>query len=208
MEVASPLTFGHVKAGSKRRFATCSPLDTAIEPHAPVDDYAMDDSAAYGSSFKRRRCDNMEMSHVAAQNSNNPFGSTQLSIPQVQTPFGNKRQRSDDSPDDGKRQLLTIIDRQNTEIRKLKSEKSSIESSYQELSATNDKHQKENTALKKVLAIKQERQDHFVVELDNARRYKEQAEQLIAVLKHHLHAQQSHGNNAGLGFNNGGPHVF
>jgi hypothetical protein len=88
MEVASPLTFGHVKAGSKRRFATCSPLDTAIEPHAPVDDYAMDDSAAYGSSFKRRRCDNMEMSHVAAQNSNNPFGSTQLSIPQVQTPFG------------------------------------------------------------------------------------------------------------------------
>lgn len=88
MEVASPLTFGHVKAGSKRRFATCSPLNTpAIEPN--VDDYAMDDSSAYGSSFKRRRCDNMEMSHVPTPNMNNPFGSSQLSSPQVHTPaFG------------------------------------------------------------------------------------------------------------------------
>jgi hypothetical protein len=70
MEVASPLAFGHVKAGSKRRLA-CSPLDTS----ATVDDYAMDDSASYGQSFKRRRCDNMEMS-IAPQQSfaaANPF---------------------------------------------------------------------------------------------------------------------------------------
>ncbi len=73
MEVASPLPFGHVKAGSKRRFATCSPLDAPIEAH--VDDYAMDESAAYGSSFKRRRCGDMEMSVAPSATANAPFGS-------------------------------------------------------------------------------------------------------------------------------------
>lgn len=72
------------------------------------------------------------------------------------------------------------------------------------MSVTNDKNQKENTALKKVLAIKQERQEQFVAELDDARRYKEQAEQLIAVLRQHLNAQQMH-NPAGMAFHNGGP---
>jgi hypothetical protein len=72
MEVASPLTFSHVKAGAKRRFA-CSPLDSpnvvGIESH--TDDYAMDDCATFGHSFKKRRCDNVEMTYAPQQ----PFGS-------------------------------------------------------------------------------------------------------------------------------------
>ena len=81
MEVASPLTFGHVKAGGKRRF----PLDTpaiGIDAHH-VDDFAMDDSSAgaYGQSFKRRRCDNnMEMNYAGPVIASNPFASA--------SPFG------------------------------------------------------------------------------------------------------------------------
>lgn len=209
MEVASPLTFGHVKTGTKRRFATR--LDAAID--ANVDDYAMDDSNAYGQSFKKRRCGNheMAMNHLVASDHTNPFGSTSLSIPpQVHTvpAMGNKRQRKEEVQDATHINLRTIIDRQSIEIHNLKSEKQKIENSYKDLSVSHDKNQKENTALKKVLAIKQQRQEHFVKELENAGRYKEQAEQLIAVLRQHLHAQQSHGNSSGMGFNNGGPHVY
>lgn len=75
------------------------------------------------------------------------------------------------------------------------------------MAADHEKTVNENKMLKKVLTIKQERQDQFVAELENARRYKEQADQVIAVLKQHLAQQQSQGNVA-LGFNSGNPHVF
>lgn len=118
---------------------------------------------------------------------------------------GNKRQRHHEEAQDAThKHLRTMIDRQNAEIRKLRNEKETIENSYKELSTASEKTQNENKVLKKVLAIKQERQEQFVSELENARRYKEQAEQLIAVLRQHLHAQQSHGN-TGVGFHNGGP---
>jgi hypothetical protein len=54
MEVASPLTFGRVEAGSKRRFA-CSPIIDAtmtVESGAG-DDHIMDET--YGHVVKRRR---------------------------------------------------------------------------------------------------------------------------------------------------------
>jgi flagellar biosynthesis chaperone FliJ len=79
-----------------------------------------------------------------------------------------------------------------------------LENSCHELSASHDKIQNENKVLKKVLAIKQERQDQFVAELENARRYKEQAEHLIAVLRQHLQTQQSYDNNI-IGYADGGP---
>jgi hypothetical protein len=56
MEVASPLPFGHVQAGSKRRFA-CSPLHDAsmgVESNT-VGDYTMDDCNPYGHALKKRR---------------------------------------------------------------------------------------------------------------------------------------------------------
>ncbi len=54
MEVASPLTFSHVQAGTKRRFA-CSPiLDAAMGVESNTDDYAMDDCSHYGHKKRRR----------------------------------------------------------------------------------------------------------------------------------------------------------
>lgn len=140
--------------------------------------------------------------------SNNNLLPFQSSPHQSTIVTGNKRQRHEEAQDTTHKHLRNIIDRQNTEIQKLRSEKLNIENSYKELSASTDKNQKENTALKKVLAIKQVRQEQFVSELEHARRYKEQAEQLIAALRQHLHAQQSHGNTREVGFNNGGPHVY
>ena len=46
-----------------------------------------------------------------------------------------------------------------------------------------------------------------MAELKNARRYKEQAEQLIAVLRQHIHAQQLR-QNTGMGFNSIPPNIF
>lgn len=207
MEVASPLTFGHVNAGNKRRFTSCSPLvDPAMAIDAPM---AMDESqshsAPYGQKLKRRRCDNGEMTgsvSAAAASAFHPHAHGGL--------FGNKRPRhSEDvqAQDATRLHLQSIIDRQNAEIQKLRDEKAAIETSCHELSASNEKSQNENKVLKKVLAIKQQRQDQFVSELEEARRYKEQAEQLIAVLRQHLHAQQSHANGS-MGFNTGPPNIF
>jgi hypothetical protein len=71
MEVASPIPF-NVTAGAKRRLA-CSPLDTpGLDAH---DNYGMDDSG-FGQTFKRRRCDDMEMipSNPQPLAFNNTFG--------------------------------------------------------------------------------------------------------------------------------------
>lgn len=71
MEVASPIPF-NVTAGAKRRLA-CSPLDTpGLDAH---DNYGMDDSG-FGQTFKRRRCDDMEMiqSNQQPLAFNNTFG--------------------------------------------------------------------------------------------------------------------------------------
>jgi hypothetical protein len=120
---------------------------------------------------------------------------------------GTKRQRNDDAQDATSRHLKSIIERQTAEIQKFKCEKEIVENAYKELSATSEKAQNENKVLKKVLVIKQARQDQFVAELENARRYKEQADQLITALRQHIHAQQSQPN-TGMGFNSGPPNIF
>lgn len=126
--------------------------------------------------------------------------------------IGNKRQRQAETPAERHTsqttQLQGIITKQLAEVQKLKAEKEEIQTSYQELSASHEKSQNENKLLKKVLAIKQERQDQFVSQLEDAHRYKEQAEQVIAMLRQHLHnqAHQSHG--PSNGFTGGPPNVY
>jgi hypothetical protein len=82
MEVASPLSFAHVP-GSKRRY-TCSPT---VDATATIDDpdFQMDDSAAYGQNFKRRRCDNADMG-MGQMISNNPFAP--MNRNNTHSPFG------------------------------------------------------------------------------------------------------------------------
>lgn len=147
-----------------------------------------------------------------------PFGSPsghQQSHSHHSTSIGNKRSRQEEPQVESQtlaaatKHLQSIIAAQGNEILTLKSEKESLQASYQELSASHEKSQNENKVLKKVLAIKQERQDQFVSELEDARRYKEQADQLIAVLRQHLAAQQ-HTQGSSMGYNNmgGPPNVF
>ena len=104
MEVASPLPFGGVKAGSKRRFA-CVPLDGPVEMDA-----AMDDSAFQGQNYKRRRCDNgereMSMNHSMSMSSNSQFGGSpfgpprghQQILPQHSTSIGESHCQSHSVP--------------------------------------------------------------------------------------------------------------
>ena len=120
----------------------------------------------------------------------------------VQT--GTKRQRNDETQDTTARRLQHTIDRQTVEFQKLKSEKESVVHAYKELSATHEKVQNENKVLKKVVAIKQERQDQYIAELDNLKRHKEYSDNLITAMRNHIQNQQLH-SNSGMGFNSGGP---
>jgi len=157
----------------------------------------------------------MSMNNTISMSSNAQFGMAAFGhghqhSQHNNTSIGNKRSRQDESQgaetqiQAATRHLQSIIATQGNEIQKLKSEKESLQGSYQQLSASHEKSQNENKVLKKVLAIKQERQDQFVSELEDARRYKEQADQLIAVLRQHLAAQQQSGGH-GMGYNMGGP---
>jgi hypothetical protein len=101
-----------------------------------------------------------------------------------------------------------MVEKQNEENARLRSEKESMEQSYHELSLAHEKVANENKVLKKVLSIKQERQDHFFAELDELRRYKEHSEHALTVLRQHLSSQQMSGMNDLGGFNTGPPDVY
>jgi hypothetical protein len=221
MEVASPLTFGHVSAGSKRRF-TCSPiLDT---PHGSVgldaastDDYAMDESSAYGQNFKRRRFGSGESSEISQANTAtfSAFRTAGIgSSAHGQGGGGLKRQRNDeivhasDSPAMSHSvpsahtiHLQRVIEKQSADIQSLRNEKASMESNINELTSTHERTLHENRILKKAVTVQQQRQNHALSELEAARQYKDGAEEKMRKLEHvinslryHLQAQQFPGN--------------
>lgn len=225
MEVASPLTFGHVQAGAKRRFA-CSPiLDAAmgVESSA-IDDYTVDERNNYGHTLKkRRRCgpnDGLEMNHSTTTSPFNSFS------PQTGGNHGlGKRQRnmeSDDFSEDVTNNTTTntillqqVIEKQNIEIQSLRGEKASLESTINSLTESQEKALHENRILKKAVTFQQQRQNHNANELEAARQYKEQAEskmkmleQVINSLRYHLQAQQPHVGNDFMGLNPRPPDVF
>jgi hypothetical protein len=214
MEVASPLTFGRVEAGSKRRFA-CSPIIDAtmtVESGAG-DDHIMDET--YGHVVKRRRrhgSPEFLNTNVMTASPFTAFPSPQVEIVHAAT-LG-KRQRDNEHPQEGGNTpsesntslLHKIIDKQNTEIQHLRNEKVSIESAMKSLNDSNEKVQHENKILKKAVALQQQRQNQALHELESARQYKEQAEdkikmleQVITSLRYHLQAQQPHVGNDFMG---------
>ncbi len=79
MEVASPLSFGHVQTGTKRRFV-CSPiLDATMGVESStIDDFNMDDGNSFGHALKKRRRlgsnDCLDANHVT----HSPFASSPL----------------------------------------------------------------------------------------------------------------------------------
>jgi len=116
-----------------------------------------------------------------------------------------KRQRHCDSQESVDSQiphLQRIIQEQATEITNLKSEKEKIEVSFNNIRNDNEKLVQENKILKRAVTIQQERQNQAATEIDNARRYKEQAdeqirklEQAIMTLRYHLQTQHACGSN-------------
>mmetsp|Transcript_4510 Transcript_4510/g.6618 ORF Transcript_4510/g.6618 Transcript_4510/m.6618 type:complete len:223 (-) Transcript_4510:131-799(-) len=222
MEVASPLTFTHVQAGSKRRFA-CSPiLDTAVGVESNTDDYAMDDCNHYGHKKRRRfgPSDGFETNQSTTPSTINTFATPQTGTSHA---LLGKRQRNDDYPQDVTSTstsssaifLQRVIEKQNAEIQNLRQEKVSMESTIRNMTENQEKMQHENKILKKAVTVQQQRQTHALTELEAARQYKEQAEnkmrmleQVINSLKYHLQAQQPHVGNDFIGLNPRPPDVF
>jgi len=182
------------------------------------DDYAMDDPSGY-HGFKRRRfgsSENMDMNQSSAivpLNTSFVCGGNVSSRASVSLL---KRHRTEDSNTTNfsseKHELQRTIDKQNLDIERLTSEKSSVVNSYMELKGTHDKTVSENKILKRAVTIQQERQNHAASELDAARKYKGNAEdkmrkleQIILSLRYHLQAQQPCNGNDFMGFNNQRP---
>lgn len=238
MEVASPLTFGHVQAGTKRRFA-CSPiLDSSmgVESNA-VSDFTMDECNPYGNAMKKRRrfgsSDSFEMNNQSAVSSPSPFAAS-FASPQSGgghvTALG-KRQRNDDcshhasatssaatapaSSQANTTFLQKVVEKQNAEIQSLREEKTQMQSTIHTLNESQERILHENKILKKAVTVQQQRQTHASNELEAARQYKEQAEnkmrmleQVISSLRYHLQAQQPHVGNDFMGLNQRPPDVF
>lgn len=104
--------------------------------------------------------------------------------------------------------MESVIENQSQENQQLRSQKESIEASFHQLSAKHEKVLNENKNLKKILSIKQERQDQFVAELDELRRYKAQSEHALTMLRHHLSSQHLAETEHFGGFGPGNPHIY
>jgi len=112
--------------------------------------------------------------------------------------------------------MREIINKQAEELETLRLDKTSLEGNNLELRSQNDKLLNENKILKKAVNIQQERQHHTALELDAARKYKDDAEnrirrleQIIVSLRFHLQAQQQHcSDHDFMNFNNRPPDVF
>jgi hypothetical protein len=110
--------------------------------------------------------------------------------------------------------MREVMGRQAEELETLKSDKFSLETHNVELRSLNDKVMNENKILKKAVNIQQERQHHAALELDAARKYKDDAEnrirrleQIIVSLRFHLQAQHCPENDF-MNFNSRPPDVF
>jgi chromosome segregation ATPase len=112
--------------------------------------------------------------------------------------------------------IQRVVESQASEIHSLKSEKSNLETSLNDLRGENERVVNENRILKRAVTIQQERQNQAVSEITSANQYKVDAEDRIKKLEHiilslryHLQAQQSsqHGNDF-MGFPPRPPDVY
>lgn len=227
MEVASPIPFQRVQTGNKRRFA-CSPMVDShrIGMDVGVDDFSMvEENSSFGNLNKRRRFTSTENLETSSPLPANRFASLPLSSftagASSSGPLGNtlKRQRycEGSEPTDNQIPILQkTIQEQATEIINLKCDKDKIESSITNLRHDNEKLTQENKILKRAVTIQQDRQNQSATEIENARRYKEQAdeqirklEQAILTLRYHLQTMQScGGNNNFMNFGPRPPDVY
>jgi DNA repair exonuclease SbcCD ATPase subunit len=111
--------------------------------------------------------------------------------------------------------LQRVVSSQAAEIQTLKSEKSTLETSMNNLKTEHDRVLNENKILKRAVTIQQERQNQAVSEINAARQYKFDAEervkkleQIISSLRYHLQAQQTNPGFDFMGFSPRPPDVY
>lgn len=111
--------------------------------------------------------------------------------------------------------LQRLVEHQASEIERLKTEKNAVESSATELKSSHDKAVNENKILKRAVTIQQERQKQASSELEEARKFKTEAEdrikkleQMNLTLRYHLQAQQPAALNDFMGFSHRPPDVY
>jgi hypothetical protein len=199
-----------------------------IDASSSSEDFVMADDAS--CRFKRRRfgssSDLPGIHHLpfSSSSTSSPFGIPPSSPISSLNPHGTRTSPLGDilhskrTQEDGQTSiphLQRIIDTQAATIDRLTSEKSSIETSFNELKAINDKTCNENKILKKAVSIQQERQHHAESEMEEARRFKAEAddkirrlEQIILTLRYHLQAQQPCLGNDFMSMNQRPPDVF
>jgi len=212
MEVASPLSFPHGQAGTKRPYAFAP---TAAEEAM---DHEVHDSStdAFGHQSKRRRREErIEPSSTASSSTSAfPAFATSPSLGSFATPSkaaaaaaassshagsSLKRGRADvlqetvgsvgSSWNQQQAQqkvvddLRRLVDHQSSEIDRLTSEKEQVINQRSAIQSEHDRVASENKILKRAVAIQQERQNHAAAEIDAARRYKDEADERIRRLE-------------------------
>mmetsp|Transcript_11815 Transcript_11815/g.18934 ORF Transcript_11815/g.18934 Transcript_11815/m.18934 type:complete len:221 (+) Transcript_11815:131-793(+) len=202
MEVASPLTFG--SAGAKRHYPG-SPGFVDTNRTFPMIDGSSAEEYVPQRAFKRRRfLTNDESMESDTENTQNHASFPMANSIVQRGPFSStfhgpsfKRSRTD-AHNLPQNELQKVLDSQAAEIQSLKSEKTGLENSFNELKGEHEKVVHENRTLKKAVLIQQERQNHAASELNAARQFKVEAEdkikkleQLVLSLRYHLQAQQN-----------------
>jgi len=235
MEVVSPLTFSRSNQGGKRRFAYSPLHDVAVNIAAvagvpdPSDDFDMsDDPSNFGYQAPKRRkkyssdCGDSTsfLPMTASSTAPSPFAMARSN----QNGASFKRSRISTPDESSSSPLLAqqkfieiqrVVEKQASEIERLKAEKESSKTSLVTFSAQHVKMENENRILKRAVTIQQERQNHMSSELEGARRYKEEAderirrlEQMNLTLQYQLQAHSTPAGNDFMGFNHQPPDVY
>lgn len=225
MEVASPLRFTHGTAGAKRGLCSTGLIETSGygSYHGAAMDLS-DDSMQ--RSFKRRRFAADTTMEENLTDKATPFPAFKTSsfhhsksILSSSNGQSAKRCRTDAiSPavqQNNSNEVNLVLEAQASEIENLKTAKSNLEATLNQIKSEHERVVNENSILKRAVKIQQERQQHAARDLEEARHFKISAEdqikrleQMIISLRYHLQAQQPHPGNDFMGFPPQPPDVF
>jgi hypothetical protein len=194
MEVASPLAFAAAASGQKRSLA-CSPQIMSTPNHGNYSETELADDSVQRSTKRRRFGETTIESLSNAFSSHSPFFQTnQLGTSCAQSL---KRLRPDGSSSPHQ-DISRVVEEQASLIDSLKSDKSNLEAALSSLTADHGRVAKENQLLRKAVNIQQDRHTQAVLEVKEARKNREEAEerirkleQMILSLRYHLQAQQT-----------------
>jgi len=176
----------------------------------------------YRSSKRRRFHGDMSIDSLSESfSSHSPFFSNKLHAANKKSIFAStnalatlKRHRSG-SASPVQKDLNRVVEEQTAVIESLKSEKKNLESELATLKKDHERSQKENSVLRRAVAIQQERQKNAETQVKAAAEYRGVAEEkirklehLVMALRYHLQTQQNNACNDFMGMPPRPPDVF